>query len=81
MEIEFPRTRYFTFGFDHRHPITEQPLFKCYIELTEYEVNGARMKIIEVFGNRWAFEYGPEQYDRAIAKYNLRRINLDGTWP
>lgn len=65
-------TWYITFGFGHVHPFTKESLANCYVVLTGSEVD-VRTKMIERFGQRWAFVY--DSADAAgVERYNLREI-------
>lgn len=65
------RVWWFTFGYDHVHPLTGESLRDCYVEVTG-DSEETRIRMMEVFGNKWAFQY-PEG-DLAVTKHNLRRV-------
>lgn len=72
-----PRDWIFTFGFDHRHPVTDERLHKRFVRIHD-TCDGSRSRILAVFGNRWSFQYPSE--DRAgVAKHGLTEIPLTGT--
>lgn len=49
-------TYYFTFGFGHRHPRTGALLANGYTVIEGTRAS-ARARMIELFGNQWAFQY------------------------
>lgn len=54
-----------------------QPLDGCFAwvpDVVTYEQ--AREKLILVYGERWAFLYGREEYDAAIAPYPVREVEF-----
>jgi hypothetical protein len=48
---------YFTFGYDHKHPITGESLEKCYIKVRG-DSETSRAAMLENFGRNWAIQYG-----------------------
>lgn len=71
-----PRDWYFSFGHDHTHPTTGQPLRKSYIRIHDtYE--GARAQMLAAFGQRWSNQY--ESAERlGVDKYGLTEASMPG---
>jgi hypothetical protein len=59
-----------TFGFG-------QPLQGCFAWIPDaHTAAQAQEKLILVYGSRWAFLYGAEEYDVAIAPYPVREVEF-----
>lgn len=59
-----------TFGFG-------QPLEGCWAWIPDAVTAAqAHEKVILVYGSRWAFVYGREEYDRAIARFDVREVEF-----
>jgi hypothetical protein len=59
-----------TFGFG-------QPLEGCFAWIPDAEtIHQAREKVIMVYGTRYAFIYGREEYDSAIARFDVREVEF-----
>lgn len=41
-----------------------------------WSVDQAREKVILVYGSRWAFIYGREEYDKVIAPYPIHEVEF-----
>jgi hypothetical protein len=67
---------FFTFGFDHTHPTTGQPLRKSYIRIHD-TCEGARAQMLTAFGQRWSNQY--ESAERAgVDKFHLSEASMPG---
>jgi hypothetical protein len=64
----------FTFGFCHECSCGRS-LRSCYVEL-EGDYDGARERMAELYGRKWAFQYESEEA-AGVAKYDLRRVAPD----
>jgi hypothetical protein len=58
---------YFTFGFGQLYP-------NCYVKF-HGTFNSARDQMVEVFGVKWAFQYGSEE-EAGVHRFNLKEITL-----
>lgn len=63
-------TWYFTFGFDHKDPVTGESRSDRYIEITAHTAEAAREAMFEHFGVRWAFQY-PDKQSAGIDRWGL----------
>jgi len=62
----------FTFGWDHRHPITGAPLMDRYLVLTgTYEATRAEM--VRRFGARWSCQYASREA-AGVDRFKLREL-------
>jgi hypothetical protein len=77
---EQPQDWYFTFGWDHHHPITGQPLRKSYVRI-HGTCDSTREEMLAVFGNRWSQQYSPADKARAIDRFNLVEVPMPGMEP
>jgi hypothetical protein len=50
-------TYIFTFGYDHMHPVTGEPLRNRYLAVTAASGNHARALVLNHFDNNWSFQY------------------------
>jgi hypothetical protein len=73
--VEAPQDFYFTFGYDHVHPVTGESLADRYVQL-HGTYRETRDRIIAAFARQWSFQYGPAQAEWAVFRYNLRPIDL-----
>lgn len=65
-----PAAWFVTFGFG-------QPLEGCWAWVPGcVTVEQAREKIILVYGERWSFVYGREEYDDAVARFPMREVEF-----
>jgi hypothetical protein len=65
----------FTFGFVHRHPVTNASLANCYVNVAgEYETARARM-LASVFGRNWAFQYVSLD-DAGVSRFAMTEVEL-----
>lgn len=64
----------FTFGFEHVHPDTGEPLKDCYVVI-DGDVNSSRERMAERFGLKWAMQY-PSKEAAGVERYGLREISL-----
>lgn len=59
-----------TFGFG-------QPLEGCWAWVPDAETTAqAHEKVILVYGSQWAFIYRREEYDSAIARFDVREVEF-----
>ena len=65
----------FTFGSDHKHPVTRESLGKSFITLPG-DVEVSRYLMLHLFGPNWAFQY-PNEERAGVTRYGLTHIN----WP
>lgn len=63
----------FTFGYDHKHPVTGDSLEDSYVKVHAETWMQARERMCASFGNRWAFQYSNEDTAK-VKQYNLREI-------
>lgn len=71
-----PRDWFFTFGYDHHHPTTGQPLRKSYVRI-HGTCDGTREAMVAAFGRGWSMQY----YDReraGVDRYGLTEVALPG---
>lgn len=66
--------RIFTFGFGHKHPVTGQSLAHHYVVIEGQTSKHCRCKMLNHFGNAWAFEYPDEEY-AGVEKFNLTELS------
>lgn len=64
----------FTFGYDHRHPVTDAPLRDRYVRIEAETYAQAREKMNASFGNRWAFQYSFTNGEDMAKRYELQPI-------
>lgn len=74
---EEPQDWYFTFGYDHTHPVTGESLDRCYVRL-HGTIDGTRAQILAVFGNRWCAQYRSVLKADRIDKYGLTEVAMPG---
>lgn len=75
--VEQPQDWFFTFGYDHFHPVTGESLDKRYVRV-HGTCDSTRLDVLAVFGRAWSSQYTSEQKPRRIDKYNLTEITIDG---
>jgi hypothetical protein len=69
------RSYFFTFGFDHVHPTTGEPLSRKYMEIIAPDSEQARKLMVKLFGTKWAFQYDSvDQF--GATKYSLTRLEI-----
>jgi hypothetical protein len=66
----------FTFGTDHRHPRTGEPVGMRYVQIEETEPGEARKKMVAGFGLKWGFEYGDAEGLEVAKRWGLTEIPL-----
>lgn len=54
--------RYFTFGYDHRHPVTGIRLASRYVVIEGETRDACRTEMLNRFGRNWAFEYSEDSH-------------------
>jgi hypothetical protein len=69
---EEPQDWYFTFGYDHRHPITGKSLDRSYVRV-HGTCDSTRLDVLAVFGRAWSSQY---QTDAQVKKYNLTEVAM-----
>lgn len=69
------RSYFFTFGFDHVHPTTSEPLGGKYMEIVAPSPEKARQLMFRLFGVRWAFQYDSAE-KAGVQKYGLTRLEI-----
>lgn len=65
----------FTFGPDHKHPLTGESLGRSFIWLPG-DVKVSRFLMLHLFGPNWAFQY-PDETAAGVQRYRLTRLD----WP
>lgn len=60
-------TFYATFGFN-------QSLRGCYVKIEAVDMQDARLQMADAYNRIYAFIYGADQFDTAIARYNLIEV-------
>lgn len=78
MDSDRPITRYFTFGFDHTHEGRDGFVFDrdVLVEITDVDPRG---RMLKRFGQRWAFDYTPEDIAEWKADGRYERYCPRGT--
>lgn len=71
-EPELPEHWYFTFGFDHTHPVTGESLAGWFVVI-EGDVNSSRELMVKHFGLQWAMQY-PTAEAAGVVKYRLKQL-------
>jgi hypothetical protein len=66
---------FFTFGFDHTHPDTDERLNNSYVHL-HGTCDETRAQMFAVFGNRWSHQYPLSQRAVAIGRFGLTLIDM-----
>lgn len=69
----------FTFGYDHRHPVTNESLANKYIVVEARSFEDARDRMISMFGTAWAFQYTMSDVERLVKSYGLTEISWSDT--
>lgn len=65
-----PAAWFVTFGFG-------QPLQGCFAWVPDvWTESQARERVILVYGQRWSFLYGREEYDSAVAHFDVREVEF-----
>lgn len=64
----------FTFGPNHRHPITGEPLARRFVTLPG-TLDQSRAAMMALFGARWAHQY-PSEDQAGVAKYGLEPLDV-----
>jgi hypothetical protein len=70
---------FFTFGFDHVHPVTGESLANCYTTIMG-DIDQTRALMAERFGNKWAFQY-PSREAAGVEKYGLKYVEYPDECP
>jgi len=72
----------FTFGFGQTDPLTGRALANRYVRVEADDVEAARLKMLDRFGNRyhgcagnWAFDY-PTEDDAGVDRWHLIQIDF-----
>lgn len=68
-----PREWIFTFGFDHRNPITGERLHNHYVRLAG-TCEQTRAEMVSRFGTRWSSQYPAGWY--GVERYGLTELEL-----
>ena len=63
---------YFTFGYGQRHRRTGAPMTNCYTVI-EGTYDEARVRMIELFDNTWAFQYYDAE-SAGVERFDLRYV-------
>lgn len=63
----------FTFGFDHHHPETGEPLRNHYIEIRAPTEAQARQAMFDTFGAKWSMEYTTKD-EAGVDRFGLRPL-------
>lgn len=69
------QTFIFTFGYDHKHPVTDESLDKCFLRLEGETYMQARETMIESFGRGWSSQYDSESA-AGVKRFDLREIKF-----
>lgn len=77
---ETPQDWFFTFGWDHAHPLTGEPLRKSFVRI-HGTCDSTREEMLAVFGNRWSQQYSPAEKPRTIDRFNLVEVPMPGQEP
>jgi hypothetical protein len=77
---EQPQDWFFTFGWDHHHPISGQPLRKSFVRI-HGTCDSTREEMLAAFGNRWSFQYSPAEKPLKIDRYDLVEVPMPGQEP
>jgi hypothetical protein len=73
-ELDGQPQRVFTFGPDHRHPTTGEPLAGRFVRIPG-DASSARDRALAIFGRNFATDYDPGRGAQTIAKWDLDEIN------
>lgn len=65
-----PENWYFTFG------VGQGKLANKYVKIYK-TFNEARREMMDMFGNRWAFQYDEEEFLPQIKRFELKELKLD----
>lgn len=71
---------FFTFGWDHSHPVTGAPLRKSYVRI-HGTCDSTREEMNAAFGNRWSFQYSLAEKPSKIDRYDLAEVPMPGQEP
>lgn len=71
---------FFTFGWDHAHPVTGAPLRNSFVRIHGTRL-GTREEMNAAFGNRWAFQYSLAEKAFNIDRFNLVEVPMPGQQP
>jgi hypothetical protein len=73
--VELPQDWFFTFGYDHTHPMTGQRLHKSYVRI-HGTCDSTREAMFAVFENRWAFQYSSARKAERIDAYGMTEVAM-----
>jgi hypothetical protein len=65
----------FTFGYEHRHPVTGESLDGCFVRVPAQTYMQARERMHASFGNKWSHQYENES-SVGVARYELREVEF-----
>ncbi len=65
----------FTFGYDHEHPISGEPLRNHYVVITG-TAGEAREKMASMFGVKWSNQY-PTREAAGVERFKLQELRVD----
>ena len=78
LSIDQKQTWFFTFGSGHPHPITFEPMDRRFVMVENTTYGEARNKMVEVFDDKWAFQYNTHQFKDSIKRFGLVEFKLQG---
>jgi hypothetical protein len=62
-------TYYFTFGQQHIHPKTGEPLRDYWIEIVAKSEDVARDLMVEMFDRKWSHQYHEKEFMRVVRHF------------
>lgn len=81
MTDEMPADWFFTFGPDHKHPVTGESLGGKYVRV-HGTCDGTREAMFAVFGNRWASQYTPAtDFAYLVKRFGWTEITMPEVTP